>query len=483
MSGSGRAGSPRGADGAQRRETPGAVNGRTPPKKRRVKRSVRVLTILFFVIIALSVSVYAYYKLAVRPPDVKEWEPKNGNGSVIAGPSDDPLPAPSRDKTKYTFLVLGTDDGNGNTDTMMVATFDATNYTLNVVNIPRDTLVNVPWYTKKANSLLANSDKDPNGVITYLKDVLGYPLDFYVVVDLDAFSTLVDAIDGVYFDVPKDMNYEDPVQDLYIHLEAGPQLLDGEHALQLVRARQKVWNTGDIGRIETQQAFLKAAAEQILANKSKLNITELVNIFLEYVDTDLDLGKLGWFAKEFLKMDSDKISLEMIPANYNDNVNGNSYCTIYVNDWLEVLNTKLNPFDKEIKATDLSILTRGADGKLYATDGVIAGKASWGSGGSSSSSGGSSSSGSNKPDPSPSVSETEEPDPSPSDTASPDPSPSTTPGGSDPSPSDTGNVSPSPEETTEPSPSDTGSTEPSPDETPVETDPAGAPSDWVSPSP
>jgi LCP family protein required for cell wall assembly len=484
ISASGKTDSPRGRDSAKKEyaEQAGgrrsAAEGRqnaTPSKRRKAKNGLKVLTAVVFVFIALGVAVYAFYKTEFKPPEVIDemWEVNSAPTDEAA--TDDPRPAPSRDKTKYTFLVLGTDDGNGNTDTIMVATFDATAHTLNVVNIPRDTLVNVPWYTRKANTLLANADWEPEGVIPYLADILGYKLDFYVVVDLEAFSALVDAIGGVDFDVPVNMDYEDPAQDLYIHLDKGPQHLDGAHALQLVRCRS-VYSSADIGRIGTQQEFLKAAAEQILTNRNELNVTDLIKIFMNYVDTNLDLGSLGWLGNELLKMDSDKISLETIPANYNDSVNGNSYCTIYVNDWLEILNTKLNPFDKQVVASDLSILTRDANGKLYATNGVIAGKSSWGSGGSTSSSGGSSSSANDDPDPSPSVSQTSEPDPSPSDTV--DASPSSSPVVTDPPPSNTGSASPSPQESAEPSTSTPPSAEPSPEVTDTPTDPPVVPSDW-----
>ncbi|SHH51530.1 transcriptional attenuator, LytR family [Sporobacter termitidis DSM 10068] len=309
--------------------------------------------------------IYVVLRLGIKPPPVNP-APKPGNPNVVAAASGDPAEAPNRDKTKYTFVILGMDDGNGNSDTMMVATFDDKNYTLNVVNIPRDTLVNVSWPTKKANTLYANGGIDR--VLEGLTDILGYEVDFYVKVDLDAFSKLVNGIGGVYFDVPKDMYYKDPSQNLLIDLKAGPQLLDGNKALQLVRAREDVWSTGDIGRIQTQQAFLKAAAGQILEKKASIRKSALIDIFINDVDTDLTALNLGWFAQEFFKMDAAKINFETVPANYNDKLNGRSYCTIKVSDWLNVINTKLYPFDGNIKAEDLSILTRDENGKLYVTN-------------------------------------------------------------------------------------------------------------------
>lgn len=59
-------------------------------------------------------------------------------------------------------------------------------------------------------------------------------MDFYVAVDLNGFIELVNAIDGIDFEVPINMNYDDPAQNLHIHFSAGQQHLDGEEAMEVV---------------------------------------------------------------------------------------------------------------------------------------------------------------------------------------------------------------------------------------------------------
>lgn len=357
-------------------ETDDPKAAKTALKRKKAKRGRRILTAILLVAVAISCVVYAAYLLGVKPPPMKpRTTGTQADGGVAPNTSSD------RKGTQYTFVIMGFDDGNGNTDTIMVANFDADNHKLSVVNIPRDTLVNVEWTVKKANTLYS-SGGGIDGVTKGLSDILGFQVDFYVLVDLKAFSTLVDAVDGVDFDVPKDMDYDDPAQNLHIHLNKGMQHLDGKTALQVVRCRS-VYSTADIGRIETQQAFLKAAAEQILKNQSKLDITELANIFINDVQTDLNLGEAIWLGREFYKMDAESVTFTTIPADYWDTVNGTSYVTIYVNDWLKLLNEKINPFRDDITASDLSILTRDEKGKLYSTNGVYAGKKSWGSSSSS----------------------------------------------------------------------------------------------------
>ena len=67
-------------------------------------------------------------------------------------------------------------------------------------------------------------------------------------------------------------------------------------------------------------------------------------------------------------------------GDYGDYVGDVSYVTIYVNQWLEMINEKLNPFFEEITLDNVSILTRGSDRLLFVTDGNKRGDASWGSG-------------------------------------------------------------------------------------------------------
>ena len=66
---------------------------------------------------------------------------------------------------------------------------------------------------------------------------MGFEPDFQVVVEWEAVGEIVDAMGGVWFDVPRKMDYEDPYQDLSIHLDKGYQLLNGEQAMGVVRFR------------------------------------------------------------------------------------------------------------------------------------------------------------------------------------------------------------------------------------------------------
>ena len=71
-------------------------------------------------------------------------------------------------------------------------------------------------------------------------------IDRYAITTFEGFEQAIDAIGGVEMDVPYDLQYSDPYQDLEIDIKAGERVLDGEHALQFVRFRSG-YATGDIG--------------------------------------------------------------------------------------------------------------------------------------------------------------------------------------------------------------------------------------------
>ena len=372
-----------------------------PVKKSRKKLPI-ILGVVLGVVIVGAACTYFFVRTALdtRPP-IREDRMSSyyvtpvdpavpllpGQAPAISKPKDAEY---TRIATKYTFLVMSTDDGGGNTDVIMVASFDTTNQKMDIVNIPRDTLMNVSWSDpKKANSVFNNMmyahGWDQNALsavmddtIEKFADILGFKVDYWIIVDMKAFVALIDAIDGVDFYIPVNMNYDDFQAGLSIHYTEGLQHLYGKEALQVMRYRRGYSNQ-DIGRIGTQQDFLLSAAQQILEKRTSINVTEFASLLVKYVKTDLELSHLIWFGKEFLKLNADNIDFHIMPGNYSDGVGDTSYVTIYVDEWLEIINEVLNTYEEEILPEDLSILTRDSNGYLYVTDGNRQGNASWGS--------------------------------------------------------------------------------------------------------
>lgn len=391
------------------------------------KKKRRRRIILSSALVTIAVALFAAYKYIDTPPPVD-------TGGIGPGATANPDASESWDVSPpvadrairkdgvYTFLIAGTDDGNGLTDTMMVGMLDTVNNTLEVVNIPRDTLVNAAWSgtaLRKANMLWSWNKNGVDGLKSGIRDIIGYNVDYYAIVDLVAFEKLVTVMGGVYFDVPIRMNYNDPTQNLVIDVQKGYQLLNGKDALGVVRYRYG-YPDADIGRIATQQAFLKAVAKQLLQIGNVTKINEFAKIFVEYVDTDMSLKVLAYFGLQFLNLTDEDINFQTIPADYNDTVNKTSYVTILIDEWVELLNEKLNPYNAEIMENMLNILTRNKNGAIYATSGTIAGSnQSWGSGSVSASGSGSGSSSSGSSNGGTTASATPTPSQTPQTTAPP----------------------------------------------------------------
>ena len=245
---------------------------------------------------------------------------------------------------RINILALGIDSGvNGapvnpqanmtytRSDVMILVSFDPETKDVGLLWIPRDTRVYIPdqsnqvyGYEKAAH---AHAYGGPALAVETVEGFLDVPIHYYVRVDFEAFKKAVDALNGVDFDVPQDMYYSDPYQNLLIDLKKGPQTLDGDKALQLVRFRQ--YNNGDIGRIQVQEMFLKALLEKAVSISGVLKIPELVSTLSPYVKTDLSTDgilKLANMAREVPYTDNVKMaSVPGIDKNIDDGQGELSY--------------------------------------------------------------------------------------------------------------------------------------------------------------
>ena len=331
-------------------------------KKRKRKQSgsrgervvVTLLSLLF-----LTVAVVATVKYVVRAPEpVTDGEDQQTQQDGTAEDSDaiQTISNGRERKSKYCYNILlyGVDNDAGGSDTNMLMRFDAVNKTVDVVSLPRDTLMS---NGHKLNSSYNNGGTE--ALRSNIEDMLGVPVDFYVSVDLKGFIALIDQIDGVDFDVPEDMDYDDPYQDLHIHFKKGLQHLNGQQAMEVVRFRHNNDNTGyggqqDLGRIGTQQAFLKTVAQKLMKLE---NVPAMAETFLKYVKTDLTLGNLMWLANQALSMGGmDAISFATLPGDGAGWYKGMSVYALDPEQVLEMTNSMLNPYATDITADDQNIL-------------------------------------------------------------------------------------------------------------------------------
>lgn len=255
----------------------------------------------------------------------------------------------------YTILLTGADDAGGGSDTNLLARFDAGNKRIDLVSLPRDTLLHTERASNKLNFAYASGGMER--LRADVENLLGVPVDFAVTVRLDGFVALIDRIGGVDFDVPRDMDYDDPAQNLHIHLARGVQHLDGRRAMEVARWRRNNDGTGyadaDIGRIATQQALLRA----VMAQAARLrNAPALAQVFFESVSTDLSLGNLVWLAGEALSIGAEGVTFHTLPGDGTGYYRRESVYVLDPDATLALVNEALNPYDQAITMDELDVL-------------------------------------------------------------------------------------------------------------------------------
>lgn len=236
---------------------------------------------------------------------------------------------------------------------------------------------------------------------------------------------------------------------------------------------------GDLGRIETQQAFLKAVIQQCLQLKNVTKINALAKVFTENVETELTIGNLAWFAQQaiFGGLDMDSVSFFTMPntgASVYSRTYGNyqSYVTPNADELVALVNEYFNPYKDDLQKSELDIMYVNRDGTIGCTGSALADTrhnaivTARNSEPAESTAPAETPAESPKPSESPVVSESPAPGmtPTPEETSAPAPSP-----GQSQNPEHTPTPSPTPQGGASPSPTPAVTPEPVPDPVPTPT--------------
>ncbi|MFA0730535.1 MAG: hypothetical protein RJAPGHWK_000363 [Candidatus Fervidibacter sp.] len=219
-----------------------------------------------------------------------------------------PLPKPARSDT---ILVISLNrDGSGA-----------------ILSIPRDTIIRYNGKLHKINAVHAIGG--PQELQKVLAEEFGIETHHFVQVTFDAFVKLVDLVGGVDLFVEYDMHYDDNWGNLHIHLQRGFHHLNGKEAIGYVRYRGKGYRrfcpkckvkiehwdpTGDIGRVQRQQKFLRALAKKLLQPSMVAKLPQLAAIAHEYLATDMDTRTMLSLANFARQVNLDDIKTATLPG-------------------------------------------------------------------------------------------------------------------------------------------------------------------------
>ena len=360
------------------------------PRPSRGRTVFKSFMVTITIILGLAAGMYAFWHNMVEPPEpppvgdiipphmitsppVRETTP---DMPAFTQPEEDPADeyilegiAPfvesdwERREKFFTFLIFGLDEGE-NTDTIMVAGFDEIAGRGYIINIPRDTRVDVQRRARKINSAYPVGrlgGRGHEGGVEQLKrevqTLIGFRPDFYVALDMSVVVDIIDSIGGVEINVPFHMRYTDPYQDLFIDIPEGVQLLDGEDAMNFARFRladRGFTAVNDFRRIEHQQQLLTALFRTMISPSNIPRIPELVGLGGDLVTTDLELLHLVWFGTQ-LALATDPTSLEThtLPIAYTRREGW--YEMPCATGILELVNRTINPFTTDITRDMLRI--------------------------------------------------------------------------------------------------------------------------------
>ena len=287
---------------------------------------------LLIVVVALSALVASLfwgsvwvYKNIINPPtnivvDLQPEEDSTNGSAMIKEELGE----------RINILLLGVDDGDSDaaedepkrTDAILLLSVDPEQEKVSVLSIPRDTKVVLKGHRSpcKINAAFAYG----GAVMTKqtVQSLLQTPIHYYALANWKGFIEVVDLIGGVDLYVEKDMHYEDPYADLYIDIKHGFQHMDGATAGKYVRFRSD--ELGDIGRVQRQQKFLKAAAEQMFSFQNITKIGAIMDTIDKYIDTDLNTVTMFKAANSFKIFGDEKVKTRTLYGQF-DEEDGVSY--------------------------------------------------------------------------------------------------------------------------------------------------------------
>lgn len=366
--------------------------------QKKKERTVMIVMIVLAVVMVLAAAGVLAYHHWFQEPDLPVGPVQSGapDSSAPPGESEDPnfemdtlepkVGGERKSDKIFTILIFGTDETSGLTDTMMVATYDVTNQKAAVMSLPRDTLINSSARpgidAKKLNAVFkvyGYGEKGAEALKNEVAELVGFTPDYYVQIDWALVGEMVDAIGGVWFDVPRHMEYYDPFQNLNIYQEKGYRQIFGDDAMQIVRFRHS--NDGssisDLERLEIQHAFLKAVLKQTLQIGNLTRIDQIIRLFESRVESDLDVKNMLWFGKEAVVgglqvEDVEFLTMPNALGVYGSGNQSRSFVYPIQSELLTMINEFLNPYKEQVTIKQLDLMSPNGSGGLRSSTGRLA---------------------------------------------------------------------------------------------------------------
>lgn len=230
------------------------------------------------------------------------------------------------DPEPKNIVVAGVDADGYRTDLILLCQVNRRDGKVSVLQIPRDTRVQNRRNDRKINSAYYSGF---DVLAKEIGQVTGVTPEHYVMVSFEAFRDIVDALGGVKIDVPMEMKYEDPVQDLVIDLRKGKQRLNGKKAEMYMRYRSG-YAQGDMGRLSAQSELYTAIKNKLFSFWGAIRMPAVFFAVKKHTDTDLKGGQMFSLMRDVLAIGKKNIEILSLPGE-GKYIGGRSYFVPYEN--------------------------------------------------------------------------------------------------------------------------------------------------------
>lgn len=325
-------------------------------KKKKMRGRDRAIMIVSILLIVASV-------LTVGGIGLLNWRPLIGDESQL----DDIIKTPDAIREKsVNFLVCGVDFEEGSsrgklTDIMMVVNFDVQGDKVNILQIPRDTLIgDDETSTGKMNAVYnrpsSYGENGMSGLAGVINKEFQISIDHYAMVNMTAFRKVVDGLGGVEMDVPQTVTWEG------VTVKKGKQTLNGKQAEIFVRVRKGqggLYDGSDITRAKMQRIFLAALAKK-LTSVSFGTLAGLIPQVMGDVTTDMSVGEVINFAGAMQKVNLSNMNIMMLPgqSGYYRTKSGSKQSVYFLHEQetVDMLNQYFRPYQDPLSTTDLDLI-------------------------------------------------------------------------------------------------------------------------------
>ena len=328
-------------------------------KSIKYKRIAIVIITLLVIVFALIYAVFHFYLSSFNNNAVDL--PKNGLSSNL---NSDELEEIKKEGKSCNILVMGVDIGTPGatnasnrtrTDTMILAHYNAEDEKISLVSIPRDILIKINGKNQKINA--AHAIGGVKYAVDAVEKLLDIEIDYYSKIDYEGFRQVIDAIGGIEMDITRNMNYDDPSQNLSIHFKKGTTVqLDGKKAEEFFRWRQNNDGSGladgDLGRIENQHIFIAKVMDKVKSPIILIKIPSILSAIQKNVEVNMDADEIINYGRIFTSIGRDNLSMYTINGD-SKNIGGISY-EVYDESQNKEILSKLQ--DKSASHIDKSII-------------------------------------------------------------------------------------------------------------------------------